>query len=177
MALEVHPRTEDTLPEIRAARAMAAAAMCDEARMEEALVLCDRVIARYQTAADVQQRRGRGRSAFVRTGNPDWPWQPSPVVVAQYELNAVGQAYALRSELLARRGRHGEALADRIALEKRYADAYEPVSVRRLSEGYGCIVGQGWMPIDANRGTAHAERAGVAGGISCERPLRAPRVP
>jgi hypothetical protein len=146
IAVELHARTGDTLPEIREARAMAASAPDDETAMDGALALCARVIARYEDVAIAQQQRGRARSAFARTGNPEWPWQPSPIVVAQRELNAVGEAYAIRSDLLARRGRYREALADRTALEERYSDAYLPVSVRQRSEGYGWIVGQGWMP-------------------------------
>ena len=146
IAVELYARTGDTLPEIREARAMAASAGDDETAMDGALALCARVIARYEDIALAQQQRGRARSAFARTGNPDWPWQPSPIVVAQRELNAVGEAYAIRSDLLARRGRFHEAQADRTVLAERYADAYQPVSVRERSEGYGWIVGQGWIP-------------------------------
>ena len=130
--------------------------MATAARMTEALALCARVIARYQVAAAAQQRRGRARSAFARTGNPEWPWQPSPVVIAQRELNAVGEAYALRSHLLIRRAKYRQALDDLFALETHYPDAYQPVSVRQLSPGFGWIVGQGWEP--SHRRAKRAER-------------------
>jgi hypothetical protein len=145
IALDFHERGEDALPEIRAARATATEPK-DQATIDRAIALCTRVIARYQDDAIEQQQRGHAASMFAGTGNPDWPWQPSPVVVAQRELNGVAEAYALRSELLAHRGRRAEALADRVLLEKRYADAYVPISIRHRSAGYGWIVGQGWMP-------------------------------
>ena len=98
VATEMHERGDSTLPEIRAARAIAMAAAADDSRATEALALYARVIDRYRSAAVAQQSRGRARSAFARPGNPGWPWQPSPVVGAQHELNAVGEAYAVAEQ-------------------------------------------------------------------------------
>jgi hypothetical protein len=151
IALDLHERARDALPEILAVRAATASEPKDDATIDEVIGLCDRVIARYADDAGAEEQRERARSPFARTGNPDWMWQPSPVVGAHRELNAVGEAYALRSDLLARRGRYAEARADRLTLEKRYTDAYQPVSVRYVSPGYGWIVGRGWMPIADSR--------------------------
>ena len=144
-SLEIHERLGDTLPEMRAARAAVAAAQEDVAKSPEALGLCDIVIDRHRVTAAVQQRRGRATSAFAQTGNPEWPWQPSPVVIAQRELNAVGEAHASRAILLTRLGRYREALDDLFALDRNYADAYRPVTFRQFSSGFGWVVASGWQ--------------------------------
>jgi hypothetical protein len=152
-ALEIHERLGDTLPEMRAARAAVAAAQEDEAKIPEALRLCDIVIDRHRMTAAVQQRSGRATSAFAQTGNPEWPWQPAPVVIAQRELNAVGEAHASRATLLIRLGRYREALDDLFTLDRDYADAFRPVSIRQFSSGFGWIAASGWQvtPVSERR--------------------------
>jgi hypothetical protein len=152
-SLEIYERLGDTLPEMRAARAAVAAALEDAARIPDALKLCDIVIDRHRLIAAVQQRGGRATSTFAQTGNPEWPWQPSPVVIAQRELNAVGEAHASRAMLLIRLGRYREALDDLFALDRDYADAYRPVTIRQFSSGLGWIPASGWqlMPVSERR--------------------------
>jgi hypothetical protein len=144
-SLEIHERLGDTLPEMRAARAAVAAAQKDVTRIPEALRLCDIVIDRHRVTAAGQQRGRRATSTFAQPGNPEWPWQPSPVVIAQRELNAVGEAHASRALLLIRLERYREALDDLFALDRDYAGAYRPATIRQYSSGFGWIAASGWQ--------------------------------
>ncbi len=146
VALEINDRTGDNLPEIQMARAAAQAVEHDATRISEALALCSGVIDRHHVAASAQQRRGWARSRFVTTGNPEWPWQPSPVVVQQRELNGVAEAYTLRAMLFVQRQQYKDALQDLFTVDEHYSDAYQPVSIRQFSKAAGWIVGHGWEP-------------------------------
>jgi hypothetical protein len=75
------------------------------------------------------------------------------VVIAQRELNAVGEAHASRAVVLARGKRYREALADLNAFDAHYSDAYLPVPIRQYSEGIGWIAAQGWQrwPVSERR--------------------------
>lgn len=130
---------------MRAARAAIAAALADDASVGLFLAFCDRIIDRYKAAAIRQQRQGRVHSAFARGGAPDRTWQPSPVVIAPRELNAGGEAHALRAKLLNRIGRHREALDDPLALDEYYPDAQQPIAIRQFSAGFGWIVAEDWQ--------------------------------
>jgi hypothetical protein len=150
LKLTVNERWDDALPEVRAARAAVTAAFNGAGSVAEALAACDRVINAHGAAAVRQQWRGLAQSPFARGGTPEWAWQPSPVLVAQRELNGVGEAHALRAKLLNRVGRHREALDDLLAFDEHYPDAQQPVSIRQQSAGFGLIAAEGWQPRPAS---------------------------
>lgn len=147
LAVESHSQPAATLPELRAARAAVLGAGQDPKRIADALAACQAVIDLHRATARAQQRQGWGNSPFVNTGNPGWWWQPSPVVIARRELNAVAEAHALRAQLFVAQGRSTDALSERSALRRDYSDAYLPVVIREYRPGYGWLVAEGWRHV------------------------------